>query len=152
MHTLCTTHAQPGVRPWDWTECWGTFVQGRGFRSTKTHDEEPPLQHRLQAPGRGGVPRRRGAFRLGRRHDLCRNLVRIWVRKYEAGEYDDDARAADTLQEFEAKVAALEQLVGRQALEIEFLERAVKSARLPNGAPTSAITGPPASPTRGSVR
>src|SRR5688500_8127966 len=33
---------------------------------------------------------------LGRRHDLCRNLVRIWVRKYEAGEYDDDARAADT--------------------------------------------------------
>ena len=40
---------------------------------------------------------------LGKRHDLCRNLVRIWVRKYEAGEYDDDARAADTLQEFEAK-------------------------------------------------
>ena len=33
---------------------------------------------------------------LGKRHDLCRNLVRIWVRKYEAGEYDDDARAADT--------------------------------------------------------
>ena len=89
---------------------------------------------------------------LGRRHDLCRNLVRIWVRKYEAGEYDDDARAADTLQEFEAKVAALEQLVGRQALEIEFLKRAVKSARLPNGAPTSAITGPPASPSRGGVR
>ena len=29
---------------------------------------------------------------LGKRHDLCRNLVRIWVRKYEAGEYDDDAR------------------------------------------------------------
>ena len=47
---------------------------------------------------------------LGKRHDLCRKLVRIWVRKYEAGEYDDDARAADTLQEFEAKVAALEQL------------------------------------------
>jgi transposase len=84
---------------------------------------------------------------LGKRHDLCRNLVRIWVRKYEAGEYDDDARAADTLQEFEAKVAALEQLVGRQALEIEFL-----STRLPIGAPTSAITGPPASPSRGGAR
>jgi hypothetical protein len=78
--------------------------------------------------------------------------VRIWVRKYEAGEYDDDARAADTLQEFEAKVAALEQLVGRQALEIEFLKMAVRSARSPNGAPTSAITGPPASPSRGDVR
>ena len=89
---------------------------------------------------------------LGKRHDLCRNLVRIWVRKYEAGEYDDDARAADALQEFEAKVAALEQLVGRQALEIEFLKKAVRSTRSPNGAPTSAITGPPASPSRGGVR
>ena len=65
---------------------------------------------------------------------------------------DDDARAADALQEFEAKVAALEQLVGRQALEIEFLKRAVRSARLPSGAPISAITGPPASPSRGGVR
>ena len=74
------------------------------------------------------------------------------MRKYEAGEYDDDARAADTLQEFEAKVAALEQLVGRQALEIEFLKKAVNRARLPNGAPTSAITGPPASPSRAGVR
>ncbi len=89
---------------------------------------------------------------LGKRHDLCRNLVRIWVRKYEAGDYDDDARAADTLQEFEAKVAALEQLVGRQALEIEVLKTAVRSARSPNGAPTSAITGPPASPSRAGVR
>jgi transposase len=89
---------------------------------------------------------------LSRRHDLCRNLVRIWVRKHEAGEYDDDARAADTLQEFEAKVAALEQLVGRQALEIEFLKRAVRSARSPSGASTSVITGPPASASRGGAR
>ena len=88
---------------------------------------------------------------LGKRHDLCRNLVRIWVRKYEAGEYDDDARAADTCRS-SREGAALEQLVGRQALEIEFLKRAVRSARLPNGAPTSAITGPPASASRGGAR
>lgn len=61
-------------------------------------------------------------------------------------------RVADTLREFEAKVAALEQPVGRQALEIEVLGRAVKSARLPNGAPGSALTGPPASPSRGGAR
>ena len=64
---------------------------------------------------------------LGKRHDLCRNLVRVWVRKYEAGEYDDDARAADTLQEFEAKVAALEQLVGRAGTRDRVLKRAVKA-------------------------
>ena len=32
-----------------------------------------------------------------------------------------DAQAADLLQEYEAKIAALERMVGRQALEIEFL-------------------------------
>ena len=38
-------------------------------------------------------------------------------------------RAADLLQEYEAKIAALERMVGRQALEIEFLKGALKSVR-----------------------
>jgi transposase len=58
---------------------------------------------------------------LAKRHDLCRNLIRVWVAKYEAGAFDDDAEAADLLQEYEAKIAALERMVGRQALELEFL-------------------------------
>ena len=57
---------------------------------------------------------------LAKRHDLSRNLIRIWVAKYEDGAFDDDTRAADLLQEYEAKIAALERMVGRQALEIEF--------------------------------
>jgi transposase len=82
---------------------------------------------------------------LARRHDVSRNLIRIWVRRFEAGAFDDDARAADLLQEYEAKVAALERMVGRQALEIEFLKGALKSApRLRSGS-TSVITGPVAS-------
>src|SRR5689334_21730497 len=60
---------------------------------------------------------------LAKRHDLSRNLSRIWVAKYEAGTFEDDARAADLLREYEAKIAALERMVGRQALEIEFLRR-----------------------------
>jgi transposase len=35
---------------------------------------------------------------LARRHDLSRNLIRVWVRKYEKGALDDDAQAADLLQ------------------------------------------------------
>ena len=54
---------------------------------------------------------------LAKRHDLSRNLIRIWVGKYEAGAFDDDAMAADLVQEQEARIAALERLVGRQALE-----------------------------------
>ena len=36
---------------------------------------------------------------LAKRHDIIRNLIRIWVHKYEAGAFDDDAQAADLIQE-----------------------------------------------------
>lgn len=59
---------------------------------------------------------------LAKRHDLSRNLIRRWITKLEAGAFDDDAHAADMLESFEAKIAALECMVGRQALKIEFLK------------------------------
>ncbi len=66
---------------------------------------------------------------LAKRHEINRNLVRIWVAKYEAGSFDSDVVAADIVQTQEARIAALERLVGRQALEIEFLKGALKNAR-----------------------
>jgi len=52
---------------------------------------------------------------LGRRHDISRNLIRIWVGKYEAGAFDDDAQAADLIQEYEAaRSVALERLWATQ--------------------------------------
>ena len=86
---------------------------------------------------------------LSQRHDLSRNLIRIWVGKFEAGALDDDVQAADLLQEYEAKIAALEQMVGRQALEIGLLKGALKHAPRPRGATTSVVTGPLASPLPG---
>ena len=83
---------------------------------------------------------------LAKRHDLSRNLIRVWVAKYEAGAFDDDAGAADLIQAYEARIAALERLVGKQALELEFLKGAARSAPLPRSAPTSVIIGPAASP------
>jgi len=76
---------------------------------------------------------------LGKQHDICRNLIRIWIEKYERGEYDDDAVEADLVPEYEARVAALERLVGRQALEIEFLKEARKHAPSPRSGPGSVI-------------
>ena len=58
---------------------------------------------------------------LAKRHDICRNLIRAWVQKYEACVFDEDAAAADLLQQYEARIAALERLVGKQALELEFV-------------------------------
>jgi len=83
---------------------------------------------------------------LAKRHDVSRNLIRVWVRKLETGAFDEDAQAADLLQEYEAKIAALERMVGRQALEIEFLKGALRSTPRPRSATTSVVTGPMASP------
>lgn len=83
---------------------------------------------------------------LAKRHDISRNLIRIWVQRYEAGAFDEDAVAADLIQAYEARIAALERLVGKQALELEFLKGAAASAARPKGGPTSAIAGPPACP------
>ena len=47
--------------------------------------------------------------------------------KYESGAFDDEFQASDLLQQYEAKIAALERLVGRQALEVEFLKGAQKN-------------------------
>jgi transposase len=40
---------------------------------------------------------------LAKRHDISRNLIRVWVAKYEAGAFDDDAKAADLIQAYEAR-------------------------------------------------
>ena len=35
---------------------------------------------------------------LSKRHDISRQLIRVWIEKYQAGELDEDAAAADLLQ------------------------------------------------------
>ena len=83
---------------------------------------------------------------LARDHGLSRSLIRIWVDKFEEGAFDEGAEAADLARDHEAKIAALERMVGRQALEIEFLKGVLKNARRPRSAPTSVIVGPAVSP------
>jgi transposase len=61
------------------------------------------------------------------------------------GVLEDDAVAADLLQQYEARIAALERLVGKQALELEFLKGALKSGPRPKSATTSVFVGPRAS-------
>ena len=86
---------------------------------------------------------------LSKRHDISRQLIRIWVGKFEAGAFDEDEQAADLIQEYEAKIAALERMVGRQALELELLKGALKHAPRPRSVSTSVIIGPAAFPSPG---
>jgi len=54
-------------------------------------------------------------------------------------------QAADLIQEYEAKIAALKRMVGRQALEFELLRGALRHLPWPRSATTSVVTGPVAS-------
>src|SRR5438132_13214588 len=85
-------------------------------------------------------------YALSKRHDISRQLIRVGVQKYEAGALDEDAQAADLFQEYEAKIAALERMVGRQALDIEFRQRALNYAPRHGSEHTYVIPGPAASP------
>ncbi len=79
---------------------------------------------------------------LAKRHGISRNLIKIWVAKYEAGGLDSDAAAADVLADYEARIAALERLVGKLALENEFLKGASWHGHQPRSASTSVVAGP----------
>ena len=78
---------------------------------------------------------------LAKRHGISRNLIKIWVAKYEAGGLDSDT-AADVLADYEARIAALERLVGKLALENEFLKGASRHVRQLKSASTSVVAGP----------
>jgi len=86
---------------------------------------------------------------LSQRHDISRQLIRVWVGKFEAGALDEDVQAADLIQEYESRIAALERLVGKQALELDLLKGALKHAPRPRNASTSVVTGPVPSPSAG---
>ena len=76
---------------------------------------------------------------LAKRYDVSSGLIRIWVRKYEAGEFDNEAEAAVLIQKYEARIAELERLVAKQALELKFIKRRI--APHPRSEIKSVLTG-----------
>ncbi len=88
---------------------------------------------------------------LARKHLVSRKLIRLWAEKHEAGQLDDESLASERLAESEARIEALERLVGRQALEIDFLKGALRSTASPRSESTSVIAGPKPSALRKDV-
>jgi transposase-like protein len=86
---------------------------------------------------------------VARRHHIDPGLLRVWVEKAEAGEFDSEAASAELVSAYERKIGALERLVGRQALEIEFLRGALRARPSPRSVPIFVISGPVASPSSG---
>jgi transposase len=85
---------------------------------------------------------RAGMHELARRHNLSRNLIRLWIQRFETGELNDDLANAERIAEYEAKIAELERKVGQLTMEIDFLKKARLLGRQLNGGNSSIVSGP----------
>src|SRR4051794_21703616 len=81
---------------------------------------------------------------LGRRHDISRELLRTWARKYEAGEFAGAGSAKPDRRTYEAKIAGLERKVGQLTMELDLLKKGLRSARRARGGTSSVVSGPKA--------
>jgi transposase len=79
---------------------------------------------------------------LARRHDISRELLRTWVKKYEAGEFAGDGPVRPDRRAYEAKIAGLERKVGQLTMELDLLKKGLRSARRASGARSSVVSGP----------
>jgi len=79
---------------------------------------------------------------LARRHDISRELLRIWVKKYDAGEFASDGPTRSDRRAYEAKIAGLERKVGQLTMELDLLKKGLISARRARGASSSVVSGP----------
>ncbi len=79
---------------------------------------------------------------LARRHDISRELLRIWVRKYEAGEFASDGPPRSDRRAYEAKIAGLERKGGQLTMELDLLKKGLRSARRASGGSSSVVSGP----------
>jgi transposase len=79
---------------------------------------------------------------LARRHDIPRELLRIWVRKYEAGEFASNGPGKADRRTYEAKIAGLEREVGQLTMELDLLKRGLSPARRPRSASSFVVSGP----------
>ena len=61
---------------------------------------------------------------LARRHDISRELLRTWVKKYEAGEFASGGSPRADHRAYEAKIAGLERKVGQLTMELDLLGEA----------------------------
>jgi transposase-like protein len=59
------------------------------------------------------LEKRLGLRELSRKHNLSRNLLSQWVRKYETGQLTDEIADAHRIDEYEGKIAELERKVGQ---------------------------------------
>jgi transposase len=91
---------------------------------------------------------RAGLHELARRYSLSRNLIRLWIRKFEMGEFTDELAEAARVVEYERKIAELERKVGQLTMEVDLLRKGAQVGARPNDGNYSIVSGPRVPPSR----
>lgn len=91
---------------------------------------------------------RAGMHELARRYSISRNLIRLWIRKYEAGEFTDELAESVRIAEYERKIAELERKVGQLTMEVDLLKKGARLRWRELDANYSIVSGPRPSPSR----
>ena len=79
---------------------------------------------------------------LARHHDISRNLIRLWVEKYEAGEFDDRDVQTEQLSHCQTRIAELERKVGQLVMENEWLKKTRPAAVQRSAESNCVLSGP----------
>ena len=69
-------------------------------------------------------------------------MIRLWSKKFEAGEYDDDGAQAQVLGEYEMRIADLERKVGQLTMELELAKKGARARPTPKDVVSSIVSGP----------
>jgi transposase len=74
----------------------------------------------------------------------------LWVRKYEAGEFNEELAEAGRVADYERKIAELERKVGQPTTEVDLLKKGARLAHPGSSdASYSIVSGPVPLPAQG---
>jgi transposase len=94
--------------------------------------------------------------KIGRRetaktYALSSNLLQLWLSQYDRGELSSEEAAANMVDEYEAKIAALERKVGQLTMELDLLKKNPRLRLVSSNEDSSIISGPRAAPSDGAA-
>ncbi len=87
-----------------------------------------------------------------RRYSLSANLIQLWLTQFDRGELNVEEVEAEQINEYEAKIAALERKVGQLTMELDLLKKTRHLQLVSNNENSSIISGPKAVPSDGGAK
>jgi len=99
----------------------------------------PHFKLQLCTDIRSGAIGRRDAQQ---KYRLSANLIQLWLSQFDQGELNQEEAAASLIDEYAAKIAALERKVGQLTMEIDLLKKTPRPPGALSNDESLIVTGP----------